>query len=83
MSVYMRNLGGGGGEEFCLSAVRLVRSNHDMWTLEVRIYSEHGSGYPMSLVEHILLSPSQIDNFMSTGVPVKNPLPVSRKLSKK
>lgn len=67
-------------QERAWAQVRLVRSNHDMWTLEVVVIASDGE--PLH-TEHMLVSASQIDNFMGAGVPVTNPLPVPKVLVKR
>lgn len=58
------------GDDRVWVSAQLVRSNHDMWTLELVLFD---SEREIVHTEHMLVSPSQIDIFMSLGVPVKNP----------
>lgn len=62
-------------EQLAWCRVRLIRSGHDMWTLEVSTTMSGGTRQRCE-TEHILVQGAQIDRFKDMGIPIKNPLPV-------
>lgn len=67
-------------EEFAWVKARIVRSNHDMWTLQVLVVDRD---HEVLAEEHLLIGPAQIDIFTQAGVPVKNPIPLQPPLKGK
>lgn len=69
MKLRLRQVDGDYGKVW--GALQLVRSGHDLWTLQIELLYETGNR-SFTKPEHIMVSPSTIDILKELGVQVRD-----------